>query len=123
MLIYHIAPRNMWDAARAEGTYHADSLAAEGFIHCSTSRQVTRVANTLYKGKQGLVLLVIDPAQLEPELRWEPPTSTAPLPDGSEPTRELFPHLYGPLNLGAVVRVVEFEPGKDGRFEFPQSAG
>lgn len=120
MLIYHIAPRDNWQAAHSEGMYRADSLAADGFIHCSTSRQVTRVANTLFRGQQELVLLVIDAARLQPELRWEPPASTAPLPDGSEPTRELFPHLYGPLNLDAIVRVVDFEPGSDGRFVFPQ---
>lgn len=123
MLIYHIAPRDDWKAAEVQGEYRAASLESEGFIHCSTSKQVVRVANTLYKGRDDLVLLVIDPTQAYSDLRWEPPAHIPPLPDGSEPTRELFPHLYGPLNVEAVVRVVDFPPGKDGRFSLPQDIG
>jgi uncharacterized protein (DUF952 family) len=63
-------------------------------------------------------LLVIDPSRLRPELRWEPPSHPTPQAD-LPPSDEHFPHLYGPLNLEAVVRVVDFEPNPDGRFSLP----
>lgn len=106
--------RTVWRGK--QGAYHADSLSTEGFIHCSKPSQIVDVANSFYRGQQGLVLLVIDPTKLEPELKWEPPAEP-------EPTHaragDLFPHLYGPLNLDAVVKVLPFEPGTDGSFSLP----
>jgi uncharacterized protein (DUF952 family) len=64
------------------------------------------------------VLLVIDPSRLSPELRWELPAHPNPQAD-LPPSDELFPHLYGPLNLDAVVKVLEFEPYVDGKFSQP----
>jgi uncharacterized protein (DUF952 family) len=105
--ILHATLRTSWSAAQETGAYTVDSLAAEGFIHCSKPDQVLRVANLLFAGQQGLVLLVIDPVRLTSELRWEP---------GVDLATELFPHLYGPLNLDAVVDVLDFEPDTQGRF-------
>ena len=116
--ILHLASNNAWLAAVKDGIYHADSLSTEGFIHCSKASQIVGVANTFYHGQQGLVLLVIDPSKLEAELKWEPPAEP-------EPTHaregELFPHLYGPLNLDAVVNVITFEPDADGIFTLPDA--
>lgn len=69
-----------------------------------------RVANAYYKGQDGLVILVIDPERLAAELRWEP---------GTDKADELFPHIYGALNLDAVLRVVEFPRAADGTFSLP----
>lgn len=117
-LILHLASNAAWLAAVKKGSYHADSLSTEGFIHCSKPSQIVGVANTFYHGQQGLVLLVIDPPKLEPELKWEPPAEP-------EPTHaragELFPHLYGPLNLDAVTEVIPFEPDGDGNFTLPDT--
>jgi len=71
-----------------------------------------RVANSFYAGEHGLVLLAIDPAHLTSELRWEP---------GTDLPTELFPHIYGPLNVDAVVSVLSLEPGMDGKFQLPES--
>lgn len=106
--IFHITPAADWEAARAAGSYAADSLASEGFIHFSTRRQVLAVAERFYGGRAGLVLLEADPARLAAELRYEE----------SEPG-ERFPHLYGPLNLDAVVSVHPFPPEPDGTFRMP----
>lgn len=95
-MIYHITQRATWARAQAEGRYAADTLQSEGFIHLSTEAQVPWVAGRFYRGQADLVLLVVDPARLEAELRYEE----------SEPGQH-FPHLYGPLNLGAVVEVRE----------------
>ena len=109
-LIYHITSRVSWAAAKRSGVYSADSLASQGFIHCSKVDQVLRVANSFYTSQRGLVILAIDPSRLTPRIRWEP---------GTDKADELFPHIYGPLNLDAVVRVFDFEPGAQGTFALP----
>jgi len=115
--IFHITSRRAWETARERGSYRPASLESEGFIHFSGAHQVVQVANSFYQGQQGLVLLEADTALLDAELRWEPP---AGLPAPVEGTSEdLFPHLYGPLDLDAVLVVHDFPPGPDGRFSLP----
>ena len=118
MNILHITSRKAWIEATRAGKYSAPSLAAEGFIHGSTPKQVLPVAAKYYKGQDGLVLLEIDPARLSSELKWEPPTG-GPLPGVAE--REVFPHIYGPINLDAVVRVLDFKADAEGDFSLPAS--
>jgi len=117
-IITHLASNQAWLVAVKESLYYADSLSTEGFIHCSKPSQIVGVANTFYHGQRGLVLLVIDPLKLEAELKWEPPAEP-------EPTHaregELFPHIYGPLNLDAVTEVLSFEPDEDGNFTLPDT--
>jgi uncharacterized protein (DUF952 family) len=111
-IIYHIATASGWDAARRDGQYtistRGRTLAEQGFIHASTSGQVAPVANMVYKGLPGLLVLVIDTDRVGPEIRWEP------VPGWDAP----FPHIYGPLNTDAVVATRPFEPGPDGEFSF-----
>lgn len=107
--LYHITTRAGWEAGAGSGKYKADSLAREGFIHCSLRRQLLSVADTFYRGREDLVLLVIDEARVEPVVRYED------LYDSGDE----FPHIYGPLNREAVVRVVDFPCRADGRFEWP----
>jgi uncharacterized protein (DUF952 family) len=109
-MIYHITYKHVWDAARMEGEYQGDTLISEGFIHCSDEDQVVSVANTRFKGVTGLVLLCIDDARVRPKI----------LRENLEGGHILFPHIYGPLNLDAVVRVENFHPAaKTGLFDLP----
>ena len=117
VLIFHITSRKEWLAAQKTGQYVAPSLASEGFIHCSTRLQAAPVAEKFYKGQTGLVLLVIDPARLSSDLKWEPPFDGAPPPGA--PAVDLFPHVYGPIDLDAVTKVVKFEPNADGEWTLP----
>jgi uncharacterized protein (DUF952 family) len=94
-VILHIATPEAWVDAIATGAYTADSLATEGFIHCSEERQLAWVVQKHFPGRTGLLLLRIDPARLEAELRYEN------LEGGSE----LFPHVYGPIPVSAIVDV------------------
>ena len=94
--IEHVTTRAAWESAVAAGEYRGDSLAAEGFIHCCTPDQSAGVCERYFRGKTGLVVLKIDAEGLKAPLTWE----KAP---GSD---EMFPHLYGALNLDAVVGVV-----------------
>lgn len=114
-LILHLASHDAWLASTTTGEIHADSLSTEGFIHCSTESQIVDVANAFYHGQHGLVLLVLDPEKLTSELKWEPPAH--PNPERSAKVGdELFPHIYGPLNVDAVSKVIPFEPAPDGTF-------
>jgi len=119
-LLLHIAPLREWEEARSIGVYTPSSLRTEGFIHLSSASQVIGVANAFYRDQPSLVLLVIDSDKLTSELKWEAPvhpaaTADAPPPDDGDQ----FPHLYGPLNMEAVVRVLDFKPGPDGAFSLP----
>lgn len=107
--IYHIAKLEDWERAKRAGSYETPSLATEGFIHCSRSEQVVRTANRFFSGQTGLLLLEIDPGLVTAEIRDE----------NSEGGTEVFPHIYGALNLKAVVRQLPFEPGADGSFVMP----
>ncbi|MET0621890.1 MAG: DUF952 domain-containing protein [Pyrinomonadaceae bacterium] len=109
--IFHITKRGEWERAEREGSYRTPSLASEGFIHCSRSDQVIRTANRLFRGQTGLVLLEIDTRQVRAEIRYE----------NCEGGQEEFPHIYGALDLGSVVRVSALEPGEDGSFAMPSS--
>ena len=105
--LLHITTAAAWTRAQETGTFTADSLAAEGFIHCSEPQQVVRVANTRFRGRRDLVLLHVDPSRLDAVVRYE----------NLEGGRELFPHVYGAIPIDAVVDVTFFGPSPDGTFE------
>jgi len=107
----HIVKRNEWVDATRRGTYAPASLRDEGFIHCSTRAQLIDTANRFYRGQDDLVVLCIDESRLKAELKYEAPTMVH-----GESSGELFPHLYGELNVDAVVRVVELPCEVDGSF-------
>ena len=108
-MILHITKELDWSAAESSGLYRADSLAAEGFIHCSTLKQVLDTANTLFRGQDGLVLLCIEPEHVVAPILFE---------DCYE-SGQLFPHIYGPLNVDAVSAVLPFSADVHGRFYLP----
>jgi uncharacterized protein (DUF952 family) len=118
ILIFHITSRLEWLAAQARGDYRAPSLRIEGFIHMSTSKQVLHVANAFYRGQSDLVLLVVDEARISSQVKWEAPAG-APASGISQDDK--FPHVYGPLNLDAVVDVLDFNPDANGNFQLPAS--
>ena len=84
-----------------------EAFAAEGFVHCSEPDQVVRVANARFVGRTDLVLLWISVARLTAPVRYE----------NLEGGTELFPHVYGPINLDAVVAVTPFRPDPAGVFD------
>jgi len=113
----HLTNSANWIEAQQQGFITAPSLAAEGFIHCSTEYQMRDVANKYYRGATDMVLVHIDPVTLASPLKWEPPAHI----DGSPslPTEPLFPHIYGVINLEAVIRVIDFPSNSDGSFDLP----
>ncbi len=117
--ILHILNQKDWQAAQAAGKYRPPSLINEGFIHFSTNAQAVAVANSFYKGQTDLLLLKVDVEKLTAPLKWEPPVGL-PAPSGHT-AQELFPHLYGALNLNAVIDVINFPLNANGIFELPDS--
>ncbi len=97
--VLHITTPAEWEAARAAGQVIPPSLEAEGFVHCSTRAQLAGTLARRFPGAGSLRVLVLDPDRLGGELRWEE----------SRPG-EVFPHLYGPLPVDAVVAVEDVTP-------------
>ncbi|MFC0509156.1 DUF952 domain-containing protein [Micromonospora costi] len=92
-MIYKLLPATEWDDARAAGHLAGTAVdRQDGFIHLSAADQVVETARRHFAGATGLTLLTVDPARLGDRLRWEPSRGG-----------QLFPHLYGPLPLAAVV--------------------
>jgi uncharacterized protein (DUF952 family)/GNAT superfamily N-acetyltransferase len=116
-VILHLTNSTNWIEAQQQGFITAPSLATEGFIHCSTEYQMRDVANKYYRGATDMVLVHIDPVTLASPLKWEPPAHI----DGSPslPNEPLFPHIYGVINLDAVIRVIDFPSNSDGSFDLP----
>ncbi len=114
-LIFHILKKHEWQQALERGRYEPASLQAEGFVHCSNREQTLATADRYFRGQPDLVLLCLDPARLTAEVRRE-----APANPNDERARELFPHVYGPINLDAVLRAVDFPCDSVGSFGWPE---
>jgi uncharacterized protein (DUF952 family) len=107
--LLHITTRSAWDKATSSGVYAPASLEVEGFVHLSEPDQVVRVANARYAGGADLVLLCIDRARLGAPVKYE---------IGDPGSDERFPHLYGAIEIDAVVAVLDFRETATG-FELP----
>ena len=111
-VLLHLCGAQEWSRARSRGGVRPEASGSDvsaPYIHLSTPEQVHLPANRLYRGRDDLVLLHIDPALLESPVRWEPGVAT-------DPESMLFPHLYGPLPARAVIRVTAYRPSPDGTF-------
>jgi uncharacterized protein (DUF952 family) len=117
MCIYHIASEADWRKATEDGAYRISTrgrtLDEQGFIHADDAEQVAPVANLIYRSDDGLIVLVIDVDRLHPEARYDS------VPGSDRP----FPHVYGPLNIDAVVATLPLDRGPDGRFAFSVTTG
>ncbi len=108
-MLLHIIGTDDLRAARETGEIVTPSLAEEGFIHCSYENQVLTPANQRFSGRYDLVLLVLDPRLISSPLVVEDSYGS-----GTE-----FPHVYGPIPVDAIIRIVEFPPTTDGSFDLP----
>jgi uncharacterized protein (DUF952 family) len=118
-VILHLLPSSTWRDLAGEERYLPASYGADGFVHCSGSDEVMlAVANRYYRDAptpdgDELVVWDLDESRLSAEVRWEAP-DPAPPPD--VPPGTLFPHVYGPLELEAVVRVRRLVRDESGAF-------
>jgi uncharacterized protein (DUF952 family) len=93
-IIYHICEENYFDTQKQSGEYFSPTFAEEGFIHLSTKNQVENTLKRYYSGKTWLVLLHIETSKIVAELKYELASNG-----------EFFPHIYGPINMDAVVEI------------------
>jgi len=107
--LVHMCGRCEWTAASSSGELRPTSLSDAGFVHLSTVEQVHLPANRLYAGRTDLVLLYLNAERLGAPVRWERGVPT-------DPAAMLFPHLYGPLPVAAVIAVTPYLPRPDGSF-------
>lgn len=107
-MLYHIVARDEFDAGRAGVSYAPSAFAREGFVHCSYARQLVATANRIFAGRRDLVVLEIDPARLGCRV----------IDENLEGGSELYPHIYGPIPIEAVERVLDFPCGPAG-FDLP----
>jgi uncharacterized protein (DUF952 family) len=108
--IYKICSASAWREAERQGVYRgsADDL-RDGFIHFSTASQLAETARRHFFRQTGLFLIAVDADALGDALRWE-------LSRGDEP----FPHLYGDLDLGAVIAIMDLRARSDGYHDIPE---
>lgn len=100
-VIHHLVPAGEWQALTTDSlTYTPTSLATEGFIHFSTMQQIPATSLRYYADVPELLVVSVEVAALDGELRWEDLAGTG-----------VYPHLYAALNLDAVQAVQPYEAG------------
>jgi len=105
-LIYILCAPQAYEAALELGRYESESLPTEGFIHASPANQLTRVANKYYRHYPSLQLLTVEADKITAPVKWEA------ISNG-----DLYPHIYGPLNMDAVSNVQTVERSPDGTYQ------
>ncbi len=109
--IYKIVPRPLWDEAKSKGRFDGAPIdKADGYIHFSNGEQVRDTASRHFNGEDDLLLIAVHADKLGSALKYERSRGGA-----------LFPHLYGPLDMGAVAWVEDLPRGRDGHHQFPAS--
>ncbi|MCX6049889.1 MAG: DUF952 domain-containing protein [Chloroflexi bacterium] len=108
-MIYHMLPAVVWAQQADTETYTAETLASEGFIHCTGQpERLIWVANRFYRQQAtDFLILCIEPTRVQAEIKWE------------QADQHLFPHIYGPLNRDAIVNVIKFPRDAAGLFILP----
>jgi uncharacterized protein (DUF952 family) len=96
MNIFHVVLPKKWAEVVGKDFYEPESLATEGFIHCSFAEQLDGVLERYYSDVEQVAILEIDPSKLTSKLVEEPSTNN-----------EIYPHIYGKINKDAVVGVKE----------------
>lgn len=109
-IIYKIVPAELWAEAETAGVFGGAPIdLTDGYIHFSTAAQTRRTAELYFKGQDGLLLVAVDGGKLGEALKYEPSRGG-----------DLFPHLFAPLSLDAVVWTKPLALRDDGFHEFPE---
>ena len=108
--IYKICERALWEEAGRSGVFAGSGIdARDGFIHLSTAAQVRDTAAQHFAGATDLMLIAVDAEALAGALKWE-----------ASRGGDLFPHLYGELDLGAVTGIYDMRARSDGTHDIPE---
>lgn len=107
--IFHITSADEAQDAASAREYLPSRFESDGFIHCAYARQITAVADAIFRGRRDLVLLEIDSTKVRSEV----------VDENLDGGTELFPHVYGPLPMDAITGVYPFPCREDGSFTLP----
>jgi uncharacterized protein (DUF952 family) len=111
--VYKIAEAEAFAAARRQGVFAGAAIdITDGYIHLSTAAQVSETLRLHFRGRHDLVVAAVRTAALGAALRWEPSRGG-----------DLFPHLYGPLDMAAVDWTEPIEVGDRGDCALPARLG
>ena len=111
VVIYKIVPAALWHTAEAAGRFDGASIdLTDGFIHFSTAEQARATAARYFAGQEGLMLVAVDADALGDKLVFEPSRGG-----------DLFPHLYAPLLLSAVLWAKPLPLSDEGTHIFPEA--
>ena len=109
-IVYKIVPADLWQEAETSGVFGGAPIdLADGYIHFSTAAQARRTAELYFKGQDGLLLVAVDGGKLGEALKYE-----------ASRGGDLFPHLYAPLALDAVLWKKPLVLREDGLHDFPE---
>lgn len=102
---YHLVPTEVWERQKDAPQYLPEAFEADGFIHCTNGlEELLAVANRYYTGDhRPYRVLILKVDLIDSPVRYDDPN-------------EIFPHIYGPLNLSAVVGMLDAQRHEDGRF-------
>ncbi len=110
MIIAHIIKNNEWDRIKENKFYFPKSLEEDGFTHCSSLKQVCKVADYIYPQESGIIILIIETDKLNSKVIWEDLYNLD----------EDYPHIYGPINISSVIKVVKLSLNKT-KFQLPKN--
>ena len=99
MFIYHVVLPEVWERFKGRPSYQPQSLQTEGFIHCSYEKQLDAVIQRYYADAESVLVLKLDTAKIRSKLVEEPSTEG-----------ETYPHIYGRLNINAVIAIEKRDP-------------
>lgn len=105
-MIIYTATYEEWDEIRNQIEFFSDDYSTEGFIHCSYPQQTIWVLNKHFRNEEKVILLCIDPKLLKS--KW--------ISEDLKGKGEEFPHVYGSINIDAIVEVFNIQTSKDGLF-------
>ncbi|MBE7103740.1 DUF952 domain-containing protein [Bacillus cereus] len=107
-MITKVITKRNWEIAKTIGEINEASLKEEGFIHCSLLDQALKVAQKHFIHEEEVLLLSINPSLIKAEIKYELASN------GQE-----YPHVYGVINIEAIVDIVPFSKEK-GEFILPE---
>ncbi len=119
-IIYHLTSAAGWEQSQSAGQHTTPSLSTEGFIHCSTAAQVVKVANKYYREMPDCIVLWVETEKLSAEVKWEAPAHPDPKNPPETVPNELFPHIYGAMDITAVIQTSTLPKDAAGFFIQPE---
>ncbi|MDZ7714957.1 MAG: DUF952 domain-containing protein [Balneolaceae bacterium] len=96
-----------WNNYKQNSMYSPQSIEDQGFIHCSTGEEIGETANRLFKGRDDVLLLIINSSIIDQEIKYEL----------DEDLGKKFPHIYGPINIRCIIDKIKLAPEADGSFD------